>query len=48
MEQLSFFHDHTLLILVIITILVGQLIAGLFFNKLTHRFLLEGQIIELI
>lgn len=47
-EQLSFFHDHTLLILVIITILVGQIIAGLFVNKLTHRFLLEGQIIELI
>nr|UPK83355.1 cytochrome c oxidase subunit 2 [Blapstinus punctulatus] len=48
MEQLSFFHDHTLLILVIITILVGQMMAGLFFNKLTHRFLLEGQMIELI
>uniref|UniRef100_UPI0024352EA2 cytochrome c oxidase subunit II n=1 Tax=Melanesthes exilidentata TaxID=3037597 RepID=UPI0024352EA2 len=48
MEQLSFFHDHTLLILVIITILVGQMMAGLFFNKLTHRFLLEGQTIELI
>nr|YP_009128360.1 cytochrome c oxidase subunit II [Tribolium confusum]AJP09524.1 cytochrome c oxidase subunit II [Tribolium confusum] len=48
MEQLSFFHDHTLLILVIITILVGQMMSGLFFNKLTHRFLLEGQMIELI
>ncbi|NP_203157.1 cytochrome c oxidase subunit II (mitochondrion) [Tribolium castaneum] len=48
MEQLSFFHDHTLLILVIITILVGQMMAGLFVNKLTHRFLLEGQMIELI
>nr|YP_009049146.1 cytochrome c oxidase subunit II [Tribolium audax]AIE43739.1 cytochrome c oxidase subunit II [Tribolium audax] len=48
MEQLSFFHDHTLLILVIITILVSQMMAGLFVNKLTHRFLLEGQTIELI
>nr|ARH54236.1 cytochrome c oxidase subunit 2 [Cteniopus sp. AH-2016] len=48
MEQLSFFHDHTLLILVIITILVGQMMSGLFFNKLTHRFLLEGQMIEII
>uniref|UniRef100_A0A6H1XH14 Cytochrome c oxidase subunit 2 n=1 Tax=Blaps rhynchoptera TaxID=1379410 RepID=A0A6H1XH14_BLARH len=48
MEQLSFFHDHTLLILVIITILVSQMMAGLFFNKLTHRFLLEGQMIEVI
>nr|ASM41837.1 cytochrome c oxidase subunit II [Chlorophorus simillimus] len=48
MEQLSFFHDHTLMILVIITVLVGQLMLSLFFNKLTHRFLLEGQTIEVI
>nr|UYI30140.1 cytochrome c oxidase subunit II [Aethina tumida] len=48
MEQLSFFHDHALLVLVIITILVGQLMASLFFNKFSHRFLLEGQLIEVI
>nr|ALO76718.1 cytochrome c oxidase subunit 2 [Glischrochilus hortensis] len=48
MEQLSFFHDHTLLVLVIITILVGQLMMNLFFNKFIHRFLLEGQLIEII
>nr|YP_010464277.1 cytochrome c oxidase subunit II [Chlorophila portschinski]UUL71654.1 cytochrome c oxidase subunit 2 [Chlorophila portschinski] len=48
MEQLSFFHDHTLLILVIITILVSQMMMTLLFNKLTHRFLLEGQTIEVI
>nr|AST10259.1 cytochrome c oxidase subunit II [Parankylopteryx sp. YJ-2017] len=48
MEQLIFFHDHTLLILTMITILVGYLMITLFFNKLTNRFLLEGQIIELI
>nr|YP_010284535.1 cytochrome c oxidase subunit II [Allotraeus orientalis]UKQ56278.1 cytochrome c oxidase subunit 2 [Allotraeus orientalis] len=48
MEQLSFFHDHALMILVIITVLVGQLMFTLFFNKLTHRFLLEGQLIEII
>nr|WIL79915.1 cytochrome c oxidase subunit II [Pieleus irregularis] len=48
MEQLSFFHDHALLILVIITILVGQLLVGLFFNKYINRYLLEGQMIELI
>nr|ALO77254.1 cytochrome c oxidase subunit 2 [Mikadonius gracilis] len=48
MEQLSFFHDHTMLILVIITILVAQLMMNLFFNKFIHRFLLEGQFIELI
>nr|YP_009971723.1 cytochrome c oxidase subunit II [Platisus angusticollis]QNG56433.1 cytochrome c oxidase subunit II [Platisus angusticollis] len=48
MEQLSFFHDHTLLILVIITVLVGQLMMNLFFNKFIHRLLLEGQFIEII
>nr|YP_009971697.1 cytochrome c oxidase subunit II [Palaestes abruptus]QNG56277.1 cytochrome c oxidase subunit II [Palaestes abruptus]QNG56407.1 cytochrome c oxidase subunit II [Palaestes abruptus] len=48
MEQLSFFHDHTLMILVIITVLVGQLMFNLFFNKFIHRFLLENQSIEMI
>nr|QNG56212.1 cytochrome c oxidase subunit II [Pediacus sp. MJ-2020] len=48
MEQLNFFHDHTLLILMMITILVSQLMMNLFFNKFIHRFLLEGQTIEII
>nr|QWM94251.1 cytochrome c oxidase subunit 2 [Sisyra aurorae] len=48
MEQLIFFHDHTLLILTMITILVGYMLSSLFFNKLTNRFLLEGQTIEII
>lgn len=47
-EQLILFHDHTLMILIIITTLVGCLIASLIFNKLTNRFLLEGQTIEVI
>nr|QXN53087.1 cytochrome c oxidase subunit II [Hemerobius simulans] len=48
MEQLIFFHDHTLLILTMITILVSYLMITLFFNKFTNRFLLEGQTIEVI
>nr|AOY39502.1 cytochrome c oxidase subunit 2 [Scolytinae sp. BMNH 1039990] len=48
MEQLMFFHDHTLMILVVITILVGQMLTSMLFNKYTHRFLLEGQLIEMI
>nr|QUB07022.1 cytochrome c oxidase subunit 2 [Glyphocassis sp. N62] len=48
MEQLLFFHDHTLLILTIITILVGQLMMNLMMNKFTNRMLLEGQTIEII
>nr|AOY39151.1 cytochrome c oxidase subunit 2 [Meropathus sp. BMNH 675618] len=48
MEQLIYFHDHTLMILLMITILVGYLMASLFFNKFNFRYLLEGQLIELI
>nr|QIV24681.1 cytochrome c oxidase subunit II [Geoffmonteithia queenslanda]QNJ33295.1 cytochrome c oxidase subunit II [Geoffmonteithia queenslanda] len=48
MEQLSFFHDHTLMILLIITALVGQILISLFFNKFSHRYLLEGQLIEIV
>nr|YP_009158929.1 cytochrome c oxidase subunit II [Aegorhinus superciliosus]AHG32663.1 cytochrome c oxidase subunit 2 [Aegorhinus superciliosus] len=48
MEQLMFFHDHTMLILIIITILVSQMLMSMFFNKFIHRFLLSGQLIEMI
>nr|WGU15865.1 cytochrome c oxidase subunit II [Clephydroneura sp.] len=48
MEQLTFFHDHTLLILIMITILVGYIMTMLFYNQLTNRFLLHGQTIEII
>nr|QHD47874.1 cytochrome c oxidase subunit II [Peltoperlopsis cebuano] len=48
MEQLTFFHDHALLILIMITTLVSYLLATLFFNKNINRFLLDGQTIEVI
>uniref|UniRef100_Q9G1T3 Cytochrome c oxidase subunit 2 n=1 Tax=Baronia brevicornis TaxID=132695 RepID=Q9G1T3_9NEOP len=48
MEQIIFFHDHTLIILIMITILVGYLMMSLFFNSYINRFLLEEQMIELI
>nr|AYN50388.1 cytochrome c oxidase subunit 2 [Laparocerus freyi] len=48
MEQLTFFHDHTMMILIIITILVGQMLTSMLFNKFIHRYLLEGQLIEMI
>nr|AAT97364.1 cytochrome c oxidase subunit II [Pagastiella orophila] len=48
MEQLNFFHDHTLLILIMVTTLVSYLMSMLFFNKLNNRFLLHGQTIEVI
>uniref|UniRef100_A0AAU7YUP5 Cytochrome c oxidase subunit 2 n=1 Tax=Rhaphidophora duxiu TaxID=3229864 RepID=A0AAU7YUP5_9ORTH len=48
MEQLTFFHDHTLLILTTITITVAYIMTTLFFNKITNRLLLEGQTVEVI
>nr|UXG57157.1 cytochrome c oxidase subunit 2 [Procecidochares utilis] len=48
MEQLIFFHDHTLMILVMITTLVSYLMFMLFFNLYTNRNLLHGQTIEMI
>nr|AML25847.1 cytochrome c oxidase subunit II [Staphylinidae sp. BMNH 1274171] len=48
MEQLMFFHDHTLMILLMITILVSYLMMSMLFNQYNYRYLLEGQMIELI
>nr|APD14942.1 cytochrome c oxidase subunit II [Tridactylus sp. NS-2016] len=48
MEQLMFFHDHSLMILLMITILVGYTLTTLFFNKFNNRFLLNQQMIEII
>nr|WMQ72240.1 cytochrome oxidase subunit II [Okanagodes terlingua] len=48
MEQLIFFHDHTLMVLIVITVVVGYSVMSLFTNSLINRFLLEGQLIEFI
>nr|ATJ03533.1 cytochrome oxidase subunit II [Neopsylla mana]ATJ03537.1 cytochrome oxidase subunit II [Neopsylla mana]ATJ03538.1 cytochrome oxidase subunit II [Neopsylla mana] len=48
MEQLMLFHNHSMLIIILITILVGYLMASLFFNSLSNRMLLESQNIEII
>nr|ARH54561.1 cytochrome c oxidase subunit 2 [Oxyomus sylvestris] len=48
MEQLNFFHNHTLMILLMITVLVGYLMSSLFWNTYNYRFLLEGQLIEIV
>lgn len=47
-EQLIFFHDHTIIILSIITIIVSYIIINILKNKFINRFLLEGQTIELV
>uniref|UniRef100_E2RUU6 Cytochrome c oxidase subunit 2 n=2 Tax=Phasmatidae TaxID=55199 RepID=E2RUU6_9NEOP len=48
MEQLNFFHDHIMLILMMIVTTVSYTMVMLIFNKNTDRNLLEGQMIELI
>nr|YP_009526697.1 cytochrome c oxidase subunit II [Cacoplistes rogenhoferi]AXY63900.1 cytochrome c oxidase subunit 2 [Cacoplistes rogenhoferi] len=48
MEQLIMFHDHTLLILLMITTMVTYIMFMLMFNKYTNHILLEGQMIEVI
>nr|YP_011009673.1 cytochrome c oxidase subunit II [Hygia opaca]WPV77665.1 cytochrome c oxidase subunit II [Hygia opaca] len=48
MEQLIFFHDHTLMILLMITVLVMYIMTTMMMNKFINRMLLEGQMIEFI
>lgn len=48
MEQLIFFHDHSLFILLIITVIISYILVSLGWNFYINRYLLEGQVIELI
>nr|YP_009648771.1 cytochrome c oxidase subunit II [Pseudohelice subquadrata]QCZ36089.1 cytochrome c oxidase subunit II [Pseudohelice subquadrata] len=48
MEQLIFFHDHIMLVIVLIVTFVGYMMATLFFNSLINRYMLENQPIEVI
>lgn len=47
-EQLIFFHDHTMVILVLIVTLVGYILARVLFNLFINRSLLERQNIEVV
>nr|YP_009675549.1 cytochrome c oxidase subunit II [Glyptelasma annandalei]QDD68300.1 cytochrome c oxidase subunit 2 [Glyptelasma annandalei] len=48
MEELILFHDHSMLILTMVTSLVAYIIFTLFNNKFLDRFLMQGNIIEII
>nr|QUO99363.1 cytochrome c oxidase subunit II [Atkinsoniella xanthonota]QZH44559.1 cytochrome c oxidase subunit II [Atkinsoniella xanthonota] len=48
MEQLIMFHDHTMMIIMMITTIVSYMMISLMLNKYINRLLLEGQMIELI
>nr|URX53553.1 cytochrome c oxidase subunit II [Longicaputermes sinaicus] len=46
MEQLISFHDHALMIILMILTVVAYMMTTLFLNKHVNRFMLEGQMIE--
>nr|ABE98623.1 cytochrome oxidase subunit II [Rhadinotermes coarctus] len=46
MEQLIFFHDHALMIMLMIITTVFYIMISIIQNKQTSRFILEGQMIE--
>nr|YP_010010547.1 cytochrome c oxidase subunit II [Crossaster papposus]QOH99553.1 cytochrome c oxidase subunit 2 [Crossaster papposus] len=48
MEELIYFHDYTLIILTLITILVFYGLASLLFSSNTNRFFLNGQALETV
>lgn len=47
-EQLIIFHDHTIIIITIITVTVIYILIRLIIRNFGNRILLEGQLIELI
>nr|YP_010022500.1 cytochrome c oxidase subunit II [Caryandoides hunanica]QON98910.1 cytochrome c oxidase subunit II [Caryandoides hunanica] len=48
MEQLSFFHDHTMVVLLLITVIVSYFMIYMFNNMFTSRNMLHGHLIETI
>nr|YP_010736925.1 cytochrome c oxidase subunit II [Busonia albilateralis]WEP24812.1 cytochrome c oxidase subunit II [Busonia albilateralis] len=48
MEQLIIFHDHAMMLIMMVTFMVLYIMISIMMNKMTNRFLLEGQLIELI
>nr|YP_002735046.1 cytochrome c oxidase subunit II [Neuroctenus parus]ABZ02062.1 cytochrome c oxidase subunit II [Neuroctenus parus] len=48
MEQLTFFHDHTMMLLIAIMTTITYIMMSMMMNKITNRYLLHGQTIELI
>lgn len=48
MGQLNRFHDHTLIVLIIVTTLVIYWFISTFRARLRDRFLMENQVVEVI
>nr|UXX50226.1 cytochrome c oxidase subunit 2 [Haemaphysalis concinna] len=48
MEQMSFFYDHSMMIITMITIITIYMIINIIMNKFSSRSMMEGQEIEII
>nr|YP_010329403.1 cytochrome c oxidase subunit II [Haemaphysalis campanulata]UNO53834.1 cytochrome c oxidase subunit 2 [Haemaphysalis campanulata] len=48
MEQMSFFHDHSMLIILMITIITLYMVMNIIINNYTSRSMMEGQEIEIV
>nr|AFU55315.1 cytochrome oxidase c subunit 2 [Haemaphysalis humerosa] len=48
MEQMSFFHDHSMMIILMITIITIYMVLNITANNFTSRSMTEGQEIEII
>nr|YP_011010720.1 cytochrome c oxidase subunit II [Menippe rumphii]WPW47610.1 cytochrome c oxidase subunit II [Menippe rumphii] len=48
MEQLIFFHDHIMLIIILIITFVGYMLSTVLLNSFINRYMLEHQTIEVI
>nr|WEF74964.1 cytochrome c oxidase subunit II [Amblyomma cajennense]WEF75042.1 cytochrome c oxidase subunit II [Amblyomma cajennense] len=48
MEQMAFFHDHSMMIIISITIITMYMIINIMMNSFTSRSMMEGQEIEFI
>nr|YP_009692493.1 cytochrome c oxidase subunit II [Limnogonus intermedius]QEH58918.1 cytochrome c oxidase subunit II [Limnogonus intermedius] len=48
MEQLMFFHDNTMIILIMITVMILWIMIKMIFNKNINRYMMENQMIEII
>lgn len=47
-EQLVFFHDNIMFIIIVILVLVGWIMVSAMINKHYYRYLVEGTTIEIV
>nr|YP_004934962.1 cytochrome c oxidase subunit II [Pielomastax zhengi]ADZ62104.1 cytochrome oxidase subunit II [Pielomastax zhengi] len=48
MEQLNFFHDHAMIVLIVISLIVGYFLIYMMKSNLSYRFMLHGHTMEFI